>query len=99
MTAPPSVDEVTSLLRAVIDPELGADIVTLGMVPAVSVSPDGVVTELRPGEYRVASEATPALVADLAVWLRDRDVRLGDLRAGQRTLEEVFLALTREEST
>ena len=42
--APPSADEVTALLRAVIDPELGADIVTLGMVPSVSVADDGVVT-------------------------------------------------------
>jgi ATP-binding protein involved in chromosome partitioning len=42
--APPSVEEVTSLLRSVIDPELGADIVTLGMVPAVTVADDGLVT-------------------------------------------------------
>jgi ATP-binding protein involved in chromosome partitioning len=41
---PPTVDEVTTLLRSVIDPELGADIVTLGMVPGVSVAPDGLVT-------------------------------------------------------
>jgi len=44
ITTPPSADEVTQLLRAVIDPELGADIVTLGMVPGVSVAADGVVT-------------------------------------------------------
>ena len=42
--SPPDVDTVTELLRSVIDPELGADIVTLGMVPSVSVSDDGVVT-------------------------------------------------------
>ena len=38
--------------------------------------------------------ATPAAIADLAVWLRDHDVRLGELRGGRRTLEEVFLRLT-----
>ena len=44
-TAPaPSVDEVTGLLRGVIDPELGSDIVTLGMVPEVAVTVDGTVT-------------------------------------------------------
>ena len=42
--APPDVETVTSLLRSVIDPELGADIVSLGMVPSVSVSDEGVVT-------------------------------------------------------
>jgi len=56
----------------------------------------GAVLEERPGEYVVALEATPAVVADLAVWLRDHDVRLGELRAGRRTLEEVFLRVTSE---
>ena len=40
----PSRDEVLGVLRTVVDPELGADIVTLGMVPAVDVGDDGVVT-------------------------------------------------------
>ena len=44
VTAPPSRDDVLAVLRSVIDPELGADIVTLGMVPDVTVADDGVVT-------------------------------------------------------
>ena len=40
----PDVETITDLLRSVIDPELGADIVTLGMVPSVEVADDGVVT-------------------------------------------------------
>ena len=54
----------------------------------------GSVAEDRPGAYRIAADATPDLVADLALWLRDRNVRLGELHAGQQSLEEVFLKLT-----
>ena len=35
----PTRDDILGLLGAVIDPELGSDIVTLGMVPDVVVSP------------------------------------------------------------
>jgi len=41
---PPSVEQITGLLRGVIDPELGGNIVDLGMVPSVDVASDGVVT-------------------------------------------------------
>jgi ATP-binding protein involved in chromosome partitioning len=41
--APPSRDDVLGVLRGVVDPELGADVVTLGMVPAVHIGDDGVV--------------------------------------------------------
>jgi ABC-2 type transport system ATP-binding protein len=51
--------------------------------------------EERLGEYVLAAEATPTVIAELAIWLRDRDLRLAELRAGRRTLEEVFLLLTR----
>ena len=40
---PPGRDEVEEVLRSVIDPELGADIVSLGMVPSIVVHPDGIV--------------------------------------------------------
>ena len=42
--APPTQAEVEDVLRTVIDPELGADIMSLGMVPSVTVADDGGVT-------------------------------------------------------
>jgi ATP-binding protein involved in chromosome partitioning len=43
-TPPPTRDEVMDVLGSVIDPELGADIVSLGMVPSVVVADDGLIT-------------------------------------------------------
>ena len=40
---PPSEEQVFALLRGVIDPELGSDIVELGMAKAVTVDSDGLV--------------------------------------------------------
>jgi ABC-2 type transport system ATP-binding protein len=65
-----------------------ADLATVLRVESRSV------TEPRPGEYVVAADATPARIAEVAAWLRDHDVRLGELRAGRQSLEEVFLRLT-----
>jgi len=42
-TAVPTREEVLTALATVVDPELGADIVTLGMVPRVDVAADGAV--------------------------------------------------------
>ena len=42
--SPPTVDEVRQLLRSVIDPELGANIVDLGMATDAEVSPGGLIT-------------------------------------------------------
>ena len=71
--------------------ELAALAVALSLPPAA-------VSEDRPGEYVVRADPSPELVASLANWLRDRGVVLGDLRAGRRSLEEVFLSLTGEAS-
>ena len=47
-TAPPTVEEVTDVLSTVIDPELGSDVVSLGMIPRTEISPDGaVIVEVR----------------------------------------------------
>lgn len=56
------------------------------------------VTEETTGEYVVAAEGTPRLVATLSNWLAERDVSLADLRAGRQRLEDVFLQLTSETS-
>jgi ATP-binding protein involved in chromosome partitioning len=43
VAAPPSSGDVLEALRGVIDPELGSDVVELGMVPAAEVLDDGTV--------------------------------------------------------
>jgi ABC-2 type transport system ATP-binding protein len=55
------------------------------------------VSEIRAGEYLIGATASPVLVADLALWLRDQQITLDALRSGRRSLEEVFLRLTRED--
>jgi ABC-2 type transport system ATP-binding protein len=62
---------------------------------AVGVSADAVLEE-RPGEYVLHVPGTPQRIADLALFLRDRDVTLAALQAGRRSLEEVFLQITAE---
>ena len=52
------------------------------------------VDEPRPGRYVIHAPNDPALVARLAQWLAVRDLLLGELRAGKRSLEDVFLRLT-----
>jgi ABC-2 type transport system ATP-binding protein len=64
---------------------------------ALGLGPQLVVEE-RAGEYLVRAAATPARIADLACFLRDRDVTLAALQAGRRSLEEVFLQITAETS-
>jgi ABC-2 type transport system ATP-binding protein len=53
-----------------------------------------VVAEAGPGEYEVKAAPTPATVAAITAWLAERDLPLGDLRAGRQRLEDVFLRLT-----
>ncbi len=55
------------------------------------------VEQPRPGRYVVHAANDPQLVARLTAWLASHDVELGELQAGKRSLEEVFLRLTAEE--
>jgi ABC-2 type transport system ATP-binding protein len=86
-----SADTAETRFSAAPGLELAALAVALSLPPAA-------VSEDRPGEYVVRAAPSPDLVASLANWLRDRGVVLGDLRAGRRSLEEVFLSLTGEAS-
>jgi ABC-2 type transport system ATP-binding protein len=62
---------------------------------ALSERLDGAaVAETGPGEYEVKAAPTPATVAAITAWLAERDLPLGDLRAGRQRLEDVFLRLT-----
>src|SRR4051812_10026224 len=66
------------------------------LAAGLSLAADAV-HEARPGEYAIRADMTPELVADLAVWLRDKGYGLTELRTERATLEEVFLQLTRED--
>jgi ABC-2 type transport system ATP-binding protein len=77
----------------------GGDQILFAAPPRLDIAALGVhlgatVDETTPGEYRVAAPATPANVAALTAWLAERDLPLGDLRAGRQRLEDVFLRLT-----
>lgn len=52
------------------------------------------VEETEPGEYVVACDPTPEVVARLTAWLAERSLPLADLRAGRHRLEDVFIRLT-----
>jgi ABC-2 type transport system ATP-binding protein len=54
------------------------------------------VRELRPGDYLVDATATPELLAAITAWLSEQGALLSELRAGRRSLEDVFLRLTGE---
>jgi ABC-2 type transport system ATP-binding protein len=56
--------------------------------------PVGTVRELRPGDYLVETTASPELVATLTAWLCEHGALVSELRAGRRSLEDVFLRLT-----
>ncbi|MEO5725073.1 MAG: P-loop NTPase [Ilumatobacteraceae bacterium] len=92
--APPDADTILTLLRSVIDPELGADIVTLGMIPHVDVSPDGVVTvqiKLTIGGCPLRAQIKKDVETRIAVHPGVTDVRItwGEMTPEERS--EVML--------
>jgi ATP-binding protein involved in chromosome partitioning len=89
-TAPPTEQDVISVLGTVIDPELGADIVSLGMVPGVEVSPDGRVTvgiKLTIGGCPLRAEIKKEVETRVARHPGVREVKIewGEMNAEERS--------------
>jgi ABC-2 type transport system ATP-binding protein len=55
------------------------------------------VTTPSPGQYQVATNGDPAVVARLTTYLSERGVGITDLRVGRERLEDVFLRLVRQQ--
>jgi ABC-2 type transport system ATP-binding protein len=82
-----AVEEISFVADAGLDVE--------ALAKALGVD-EGAVAETGPGNYVVRAAGTPARIADLACFLRDRDVSLTALQSGRRSLESVFLQITAE---
>jgi ABC-2 type transport system ATP-binding protein len=76
-----------TVVRFVAQP--GLDCAQLAALPSAKGA-----EEIRPGSYLIETDNAPALVAELAVWLRDAQIPLTELRVGHGSLEELFLRLT-----
>jgi len=86
----PTADEVRQVLATVIDPELGSDIVTLGMVPDVTVDDDGVVVvtvKLTIGGCPLRADIKREVIDRVGVHPGVRDVRIewGEMTPDERT--------------
>jgi ABC-2 type transport system ATP-binding protein len=86
-------DELTHTSRDELEFSARPDLDTADLGAAIGAAVD----EVRAGRYLVHAANTPRLVARLAAWLDEHDVVLGELKAGKRSLEDVFLRITAEE--
>ncbi|HTN78092.1 MAG TPA: iron-sulfur cluster assembly protein, partial [Acidimicrobiales bacterium] len=93
----PSVEEIYGLLRGVMDPELGGNVVDLGMIPSVAVDPgpDGALVtigvKLTVGGCPLRAQIKADIETRIATHPGVRDVRIdwGEMTADERS--EVML--------
>jgi len=96
-TATPSIEEIFGLLRGVMDPELGGNVVDLGMIPSVSVEPgpDGALVtiqvKLTIGGCPLRAQIKTDIETRIATHPGVRDVRIewGEMTSEERS--EVML--------
>jgi ABC-2 type transport system ATP-binding protein len=90
LTRRAAVDEIVF----VAEPGLDVDVIAkaLGL-------DEGAAAETTAGEYVIRAAGTPTRIADLACFLRDRDITMAAMQSGRRSLESVFLQITAESST
>jgi hypothetical protein len=92
------VDAVNTTYKEPVD-FLVPGVLALAVMSSAMVSlgiATGTVREVRPGDYLVEVAATPAMLAAVTAWLAEQGALLSELRAGRRSLEDVFLRLTGE---
>ena len=87
--AAPSIEEVQNLLRAVIDPELGDNIVDLGMAGAISMA-DGVITigvklTIRGCPLRAQIQKDIRSRLEVHPWVTKVKIDWGEMTAEERT--------------
>ena len=87
LTRSAAVDEIVFVT------EQGLDVDTLAKALGLE---EGMVAETKAGEYVVRAAGTPSRIADLACFLRDRDITMAAMQSGRRSLESVFLQITAE---
>jgi len=68
--------------------EAGLDLTYLVVVLGAQID------EVEPGEYLVGAAPTPSALAKITAWMAERQIMLGDVRAGRHRLEDVFERLT-----
>jgi ABC-2 type transport system ATP-binding protein len=88
--------ELTSTPRAeAVTFTTGRDLDAAELARALGLPADRVQSP-RSCEYRVLASGTPQLIAALSAFLAAHEITLGMLQANERSLEDVFLAITAE---
>ncbi len=91
-----SPHELTSGERREVRFSTAATIDTVKLAHALELEHDAVVADPA-GQYRIQAAGTPALISELATFLRDHDIAINSLEAGRQSLEDVFMQLVTED--